>query len=407
MAIRQLDGVDVRGKRVLVRVDYNVPCSNGRVTDNSRIIESLDTLRYLLNGGAEKIIILSHFGRPLGNVVEEMRLGPVVQALSELIGEEVDYIPKPIDEVTTEDIDGQFNKLICLENVRFDRREEEGSEQLAKKIALLGDLFVLDGFSVAHRPHATVTKLAELLPSYAGFGFMHEKGQIDDFIRNIRRPFWGVFGGIKLSDKLPVIKSLQQMDGILVGSSIAMAVLDRFGFGVGGSMIAKDSQTAVDDLVDMISRGQLKVVFPSDLIVGQVAEEKISKVVEIDINQVIKNELQPFAICEENEAVLDIGEKSVAGFINILQSANSVFWNGPLGMAEKKVFAGGTKNIGEFLAGSGKQVMVGGGDTLGVLKDMNLTHNFEYISTSGGAMMEYIANHTLPGIDVLADGREV
>lgn len=403
MALRQLEGVDVKGKKVLVRVDYNVPLDSGQVRDNSRILESLDTIQYLLEHGADKVIILSHLGRPVGNVVDELRLGPVVQVLSQLIGDEVDYLDTSLDEVTLELIDETINRVVCLENVRFDPREEAGDEVLAKHLAKLGDMFVLDGFSVAHREHATVTKIAQYLPAYAGIGFMREKRQIDDFLQNIKRPFWGIFGGIKLADKIPVIKSLQALDGIMVGSSIAMAVLKRNGFDVGASMVAKDSYQAVDELVDMINAKKLKVVFPEDLLVGSVNEDKIIKVLDINLNEVIKGEMTPFSLCESDEAIFDIGEKTIDVFRGILDKSRTVFWNGPLGLAEKDVFANGTRLVAEKLANIQATRMVGGGDTVSVLKDMNLIHQYDYVSTSGGAMMKYIVNETLPGIEVLLE----
>jgi len=405
MALKQIQDADVKDKKVLVRVDYNVPLESGQVQDNARIRESVDTIKYLLENGASKVIILSHLGRPVGNVVDEMRLAPVVQALSQLIGDEVDYLENTLDEVTPELINTTINRVVCLENVRFDSREEAGDDSLAKHLAKLGDMFVLDGFSVAHREHATVTKIAQHLPAYAGIGFMREKRQIDDFMQNIKRPFWGIFGGIKLSDKIPVIKSLQDLDGIMAGSSIAMAVLQRYGFDVGASMVAKDSHAAVDELVEMIKTNQLKVVFPQDLLVGSTNEDKVIKVLDINIDEVITGGATPFSLCEPDEAIYDIGEKTIDNFTNILDKAGAVFWNGPLGLAEKEVFANGTRLVAEKLAKIGAVRMAGGGDTVAVLKDMNLLHEYDYVSTSGGAMMEYIANGTLPGIEALKENK--
>jgi len=404
MAIKTLEKADVKDKVVLVRVDYNVPMDGLIVTDNTRIIENMPTIRELLNKGVKKIIIVSHLGRPVGSVVDELRLKPIVIELESCLGEEVDYMPEDISLITREKIESSAQRVVCLENIRFDRREEEGSDELAKKLSELADIFVLDAFSVAHRAHASVVGIAKYLPTYAGMALAKEYENINSFLQNTKSPFWGFFGGIKLDDKMPVIKSLVgKLNGVAIGSSIAVAFLKRYGFGVGDSVVSKDSELIVDQFLEFIAQRNIQVIYPKDLIIGDSISCKRVKVFDVDFARVINKELTPMTICEEGEGIYDVGEKSTTEYQKVINSAGSIFWNGPFGWVEKDEFSQGTMEIAKSMAKANAKVLVGGGDTVGFISSKAMTNEYDYISTSGGAMLEYIANGTLPGLEIVKE----
>ncbi|MFZ5392574.1 MAG: phosphoglycerate kinase [Patescibacteria group bacterium] len=404
MAIRTLDKADLKDKIVLVRADYNVPMEGLKIVDNTRIVENMPTIRDLLNRGVKKVVIISHLGRPLGSVVEELRLKPIVAELESCLGEEVDYFSDDINLVTREKIESSTFRVICLENIRFDQREENGGEDLAKKISELADIFVLDAFSVAHRAHASVVGVAKFLPTYAGLALIKEYESINIFLKNVRKPFWGFFGGIKLDDKMPVIKSLvDKLNGIAIGSSIAVAFLKRYGFGVGDSIVSKDSEVVVDQFLEFVLEKNIQVVYPRDLIIGDSLSFRRVKVFDIDFNKIIKKEVSPIVVCEDGEGIYDVGEKSVIEYQKVIGAAGSVFWNGPFGWVEKDEFSQGTIELARFMAKSPAQVLIGGGDTVGFVAAKGMVNEYDFVSTSGGAMLEYIANGTLPGLDIVKE----
>ncbi len=404
MVLRTIDQADLQDKIVIIRTDYNVPMDGLKITDNTRIAESVPTIREILDRGARKVIIVSHLGRPVGSVVEDLRLAPIVAELESCLGEEISYLRDDVNSISREKIESQVDKVICLENIRFDSREEKGDENLAKKLASLADIFVLDAFSVAHRPHASVVGVAKYLPAFAGRTLAKEFNDINSFLQTIRKPFFGVFGGIKLDDKMPVIRSLAgKLDCIVLGSSIAVAFLHRFGFGVGDSVVTKDSDKVVDQFWDFVNQSGIKVIFPKDLVIGSSLTNERVKVLDIDFEKIISKEIVPMSICEEKEGVYDIGEKSIEELKNIFGTAGSIFWNGPLGWAEKEKFAYGTLETAKLMSESKAVVLVGGGDTVGFIASNNLSTKFDYVSTSGGAMLEYIANNTLPGLEIVGE----
>lgn len=402
MQIKSVTEADVKDKVVLVRTDYNVPIEFGKIADNTRILDSIENLKYILEKGAKKVVIVSHIGRPGGVVVEDLKMKIVAEELDRYLGEDVEYISKPVTEVTKKDITACHRKVILLENIRFEFGEEKGEEKLAIKLSKLADMFVLDGFSVAHREHASVTKVAQILPSYGGIGLIKEKQKIDDFLGNIRKPFWGFFGGVKLSDKIPVIKALStKLDGVVFGSSVAVAFLKRYGFEIGDSVVSEDSNQAVDSFLEFLDKLKINVVYPEDLIVADINKQEIKSVINIDINQVLSGKIKPFSICESSEAVYDVGEKSLEKYRSIIAKTGSIFWNGPFGYVELDNFAKMTELMAKSMVESKAITMVGGGDTVSFVKKYELEDKFKYVSTSGGAMMEYIAFGSLPGLDVL------
>ncbi|MFA4930853.1 MAG: phosphoglycerate kinase [Patescibacteria group bacterium] len=403
MEIRSVNEADLKNKNVMVRVDYNVPMEGRVVLDNTRILESVPNIKYILESGAKKVILVSHLGRPVGSVVDDLRLKPIVSELESLLGEEVDYFDVDVNTVTREMLNLSGKRVVCLENIRFDQREEEGSEELAQLLAKLADVYVLDAFSVAHREHASVTKMAKYLESYGGLNLINEYEGISRFLNNIKKPFWGFFGGIKLEDKMPVIQALaDKLDGIVFGSSIALAFLNRFGFGVGDSILANNSDKSVNEFLDFLAKKSIKVVFPDDLVIGDAVSAKKTKVFDIDFNKIIQKEMpHSFVVCEEQEAIFDIGEKSIVKFNSITNMAGSIFWNGPFGFVEKDDFKRGSEAIAIMIANSPAYTLVGGGDTVALLANMDMKDKYNYVSTSGGAMMTYIAKGTLPGLEIL------
>lgn len=402
VAIKSVREADFKDKVVMIRTDYNVPMDGQKITDNTRIRESIENIRYILDAGAKKIVIVSHLGRPLGSVVAELKLKPIVKELESLLTEEVTYLEDDPNNISRKMIDLSLNRVVCLENIRFDRREEEGDDKFAENLAKIADMFVLDGFSVAHRSHASVTQVAKFIPAYGGLGFVKELEGISSFLQNIKKPFWGFFGGIKLDDKMPVIQALaDNLDGVVFGSSIAVAFLKRFGFGIGDSIVSSNSDNTVNKFIDFAQNKKIKFILPKDLIIGDSVNFKKKKVFEVDFEQIISGKTTPFAVCEFGESIYDIGEKTIELCQGIVNSSSSIFWNGPFGYVEKEDFMIGTNKLAEMIAASPAKSLVGGGDTVGVITNLKMADDFDYISTSGGSMMEFIAKGTLPGIDIL------
>ena len=382
--------IDVAGKRVLVRVDFNVPIKDGEVADDTRIVAALPTIKYLIEHGA-KVILMSHLGRPKGKVVPELSLRPVAKRLSELLGREVKFVPDCVGpEVEAAVAAMKPGDVILLENTRFHPEEKKNDPEFARKLAALGDVFVNDAFGSAHRAHASTEGVAHYLPAVAGFLMEKELNVLGKLLEAPEHPFVAILGGAKISDKIGVIRNLlDKVDGVLIGGGMANTFLKAEGYDVGESLVEEDSVPLAKELLESASG---LIHLPVDAVVAdRFAPDAESKVVGVD--QVPKG-----------WRILDIGPATVAHFANRLSGAKTVFWNGPMGVFEFPKFAEGTFAIARVLADLKDAVtIIGGGDSVAAVKESGLADKMTHISTGGGASLELLEGKTLPGVAALED----
>lgn len=384
---RSVRGLDVSGKNVLVRVDFNVPVSEGRVTDDTRIRKALSTIRYLLSEGARPILI-SHLGRPKGEPGPEYRMDPVARRLGELLGHQVlklDDCYGPEVEEGIKEWDGQG--VVLLENSRLHPGETKNDPDMAEGLAALADLYVNDAFAVAHRAHATTVGVAERLPSAAGLLMEAELDHLDTVLKNPARPFAAIIGGAKVSDKLRVMERLLEMaDVVLLGGAMCFTFFKAEGYEVGESLVEDDY---LDEARRIMQEAGERLVLPIDVVVASgMSEEAESKEVEVD-------KIPP------DMMGLDVGLGTVGLFRSHISGARTVFWNGPMGVFEMEAFARGTEGVAKAVAESGATSVIGGGDSVAAVVRLGLQDEMSFISTGGGASLEYIEGRNLPGVAVL------
>jgi phosphoglycerate kinase len=383
--------IEVEGKRVLVRVDFNVPLAEGRVTDDTRIRAALPTINYLLEHGA-KVILMSHLGRPKGKVVDELRLDPVAERLAELLGRPVRKLDDCVGpEVETTVMEMRPGDIILLENVRFHPEDESNDPAFARKLASLADIFVNDAFGAAHRAHASTVGVAEYLPSVAGFLMEKEMTFLGQALAAPEHPFVAILGGAKVSDKIGVIDNLlTRVDGLLIGGGMANTFLKAQGYETGQSLVEDES---LDVARETLERGGERLALPVDVVVAERFDaEAASRVVPVD--QV-----------PEDWRILDIGPETVELFNQKLAGARTVVWNGPMGVFEFPRFAAGTVAIAHILADSGATTIIGGGDSVAAVEQAGLAAKMTHISTGGGASLEFLEGKELPGVAALLERR--
>jgi phosphoglycerate kinase len=386
---------DPQGKRVLVRVDFNVPIEDGKVKDDSRIRAALPTIRYLLDNGAS-VVLMSHLGRPKGKVVESARLRPVAQWLSALLKMPVPITGDPLG-IGTRDAVARLKpgQVLMLENLRFHPQEEANDDEYAKTLASYGDVYVNDAFGTAHRAHASTVGVTKYLPAYAGLLMESEIEALSRLLENVEHPFAAIIGGAKVSGKLGVLNNLMGLcDSFLIGGGMANTFLVAQGYSVGKSLLEKE---LVEDARQILEKAQSKgvdVLLPTDVVVAKEvtrgAEHKVVKVNKIP----------------NSWSVVDIGPDTTETFKKALEPARTIFWNGPLGVFEVPTFGDGTRGIARQLAAlaeNGVTVVVGGGDSVAALEELGLTSKMTHISTGGGASLEFMEGRELPGISVLLD----
>ncbi len=382
--------IDVRNKRVLVRVDFNVPIKDGKVTDDTRIRAALPTLQALIDGGG-KLILMSHLGRPKGGPDPKFSLKPAAERLGELLGKPVKMAPDCVGEAVEKmAAELQPGDVLVLENTRFYPGEEKNDLTLAQQMARLGDVYVNDAFGSAHRAHSSTEGVARFLPAVAGLLMEKELEFLGKALEAPERPFIAILGGAKISDKIGVIKNLLgKVDALLIGGGMANTFLKAQGYDMGDSLVEDSS---LDEARSLLQQGEGKLFLPVDLVIADAfAADARHQVVPID--QV-----------PAGWRALDIGPATIAHFSNRLAGARTVVWNGPMGVFEFPEFAKGTTAIAEVLAGlSGATTIIGGGDSVAAIQQAGLADKITHISTGGGASLEFLEGRVLPGVAALRD----
>ena len=391
MTLRTLDGVDVSGKRVVVRVDFNVPIENGEIQDDTRIRAALPTLQRLLDGGAS-LILISHLGRPKGKVNPDFTLYPVAQRLSALLDRPVILANDVIGEDAREKVDQlEPGDVLLLENVRFEAGEEKNDDELARKLAAFGDLYVNDAFGAAHRAHASTAGIAGHLPSYAGDLMVGEVKALGALTNNPARPFVAILGGAKVSDKIKVIENLLTIvDAVLLGGGMANTFLLAEGKALGDSLVEADFVDTANDVIARAEEKGVALLVPIDVVAAQGMDGQAAT---IDADAI-----------PDGWAAFDIGPRSIELYSAMISGARTVFWNGPMGVFERPAFANGTLAIAKAVANSGAFTVIGGGDSVSAIEQSGLAGKISHISTGGGASLEFIEGRELPGIAALEKG---
>ena len=380
--------INVKNKRVLVRVDFNVPLDNGRVTDDTRIVASLPTIKYLVEQGA-KVILCSHLGRPKGKD-QKLSLRPVATRLQELLGKPVTFVSDCIGQPVERVVEGMnAGDVVLLENLRFYAEEEKNDPEFAKKLAAFGDLYVNDAFGSAHRAHASTEGVTHYLPGVAGFLMEKELNYLGAALANPAKPFVAILGGAKVSDKIKVIENLlPKVDSLLVGGGMANTFLAAKGLNMGQSLVEADK---LDVARALMAKGGAKIVLPVDAVVADKFDAAAqSKIVPVD-------QVPP------DWRMLDVGPKTLDAFEKILSGAKTVVWNGPLGVFEFPAFAKGTVEIAKRLAQSKATTIIGGGDSAAAVEQAGVADKMTHISTGGGASLEFLEGRVLPGVAALQD----
>jgi phosphoglycerate kinase len=391
MAKLTLSDLDLKNKVVLVRADFNVPQDASlNITDDTRIRATLPTLKYILEQGTKKLVIMSHLGRPDGKVVVKYSLKPVAQRLKELLGQEVLFLSDCVGESIKQEIDKSKEKVILLENLRFHAEEEANEADFAKKLAALADVFVNDAFGTAHRAHASTEGVAHFLKSAAGFLLEKEIKYIGGAVTNPAKPFMVILGGAKVSDKIGMIENLlPKADAIIIGGGMAYTFLKAQGQQIGNSKLEKDKLDLAKSILEQAKALKKEILLPVDhLVVDSIDANAKGQIVE----QI-----------PEGKIAVDIGPKTIALFNEKLKSAKTIVWNGPLGIFEMDAFSRGTQEVAKFIATLKTTSIIGGGDTAAAIAKFKLEEKMSHISTGGGASLEFLEGKTLPGIAALTD----
>ncbi|UOR11734.1 phosphoglycerate kinase [Halobacillus amylolyticus] len=384
--------VEVRGKTVFCRVDFNVPMSGGEVSDDTRIKAALPTIQHLTSNGA-KVVLSSHLGRPKGQVVEELRLDPVAKRLSELIGQTITKTDGVVgEEVNTALSETQGGDILLIENVRFHPGEEKNDPELAKAFANMADLYVNDAFGAAHRAHASTAGVAEHIPAVAGFLMEKEINVLGKALSNPDRPFTAIIGGAKVKDKIGVIDNLiDKVDHLIIGGGLAYTFVKAQGHEIGKSLLEEDKVELAKEYMEKAEQKGVDFLMPEDVIVADDFSDSAStKEVAID------------NIPADWEA-LDIGPKTRANYAKVIKDSKLVIWNGPMGVFELETFANGTKDVAKALADTKGYTVIGGGDSAAAVEKFGYADDMDHVSTGGGASLEFMEGKDLPGVALLND----
>ena len=383
------DEPNLKQKKVLLRLDLNVPLNNGKIVDTTRIDKILPTIFFLLKNDA-KIIILSHVGRPKGKVINELSLKPICEKLKNRLNENIRLITKNPKEIKSLDLfNNQDEKIVMFENLRFYEGEEKNDNEFARHLASLAEIYVNDAFSCSHRAHASISEITKFLPSYSGLQLNLEVNALNKIIAEIKKPITCIIGGSKISTKINIIKNfIPKFDNIIIVGGMANNILKYKGYPIGKSVKEDDCDKTIEEIFDLLKKEKCKIIYPEDVVVGK----SLSGSPEIkSLNDVLNNEL-----------ILDIGPKTIKTITNIIENTSTILWNGPAGYFENPDFANGSYEIAKKIVEKNKAKtiysVVGGGDTVAVLNNMGVVNNFNFVSTAGGAFLEYLEGKELPGI---------
>jgi phosphoglycerate kinase len=383
---------NLNNKRVLIRLDLNVPLVNGKITDTTRIDKILPTLRFLIKQNS-KIIILSHVGRPKGKVVNELSLKPICDDLKGKLNQNVKLITKNIKELDNEDLFKNTDEnIVMLENIRFYSEEEKNDPGFAKHLASLANFYVNDAFSCSHRAHASIDRISYFLPSYSGLQLDLEVNALEKITSEIKKPITCIIGGSKISTKINIIKNLiPKFDNIIIVGGMANNLIKYMGHNIGKSLQEENSNLIIKEIFALSKKENCKIVYPEDIIV---AKNLNGSPKNKELDQVLSDEM-----------ILDIGPKTIKIIKDLIDQSNTILWNGPAGYFENPNFANGSIKIAEKIIENNKANKIysvaGGGDTVSLLNNLNIINNFNFVSTAGGAFLEYLEGKELPGIKAL------
>ncbi|HBG23157.1 MAG TPA: phosphoglycerate kinase [Peptococcaceae bacterium] len=390
MELKTIGSLDVKGKKTLVRVDFNVPLDDeGKVADDSRIKATLPTIKHLLEGDA-RVILMSHLGRPKGKVVEKLRLDDVARRLGELLGKEVKKADDCIGPEVSRAAEGlKEGDVLLLENLRFHLEEEKNDPGFAKSLAFLAEVYINDAFGTAHRAHASTVGVADYLPAYAGLLMEKEIKSLRSILFEPDHPFAAVLGGAKVADKIGVLNNLlNKVDAILLGGGMSNTFLKAKGLELGDSLVDEDHLEFAKKFLIMAKERGVRVELPQDLVITLTGNNEQVKVEES-------------ANVPRGWSALDIGPRTADNYSQLIKKAKTAFWNGPMGVFEKEQFAHGSEMVARALSDPGVVSVVGGGDSLAVLKKYGLADQITHASTGGGASLEFLEGKELPGVAVL------
>ena len=387
-SIENLESIE--NKSVILRLDLNVPIKNGKITDTNRIDKVIPTLEFLLKKKA-KIIIISHIGRPKGKIVKELSLELVSLYIKSKIKKEVSLIKENIFNLNKENIFKNINDgLILLENIRFYPEEEANDDKFSKKLASLGEIYVNDAFSCSHRDHASVSKITKYIPSYSGIQINEEVNALNKITSEIKRPITCIIGGSKISSKINIIKNLiPKLNSIIIVGAMANNILKYKGLKIGNSVYEKNIDYIIKEIFAYAEKNKCKIFFPKDVKIGKKLNDKSFE--------------KDFKDIEDDDIILDAGSKTLVEIKRIIDNSSTILWNGPLGYFENENFSLGSSEIAKYIANRGDKIfsVVGGGDTVAVINSLNINNKFDFVSTAGGAFLEFLEGKVLPGIKAL------
>ena len=383
---------NLNNKKILLRLDLNVPLNSGNITDTTRIDKIIPTLKFL-NSQNTKVIIISHVGRPKGKIVSNLSLEPICKDLEKKLNQKIRLIKRNIKELNNNNFfNNDDEKIIMLENIRFYEEEEKNNPNFAKHLASLGDIFVNDAFSCSHRAHASIHEITNFLPSYSGLQLDLEVSALKKITSEIKKPITCIIGGSKISTKINIIKNLiPKFDNIIIVGGMANNIIKYMGNNIGKSLQEDNSDSIIQEIFSLSGTQSCKIIYPQDVVVGK----NLNGTPQIkELNEVLSDEM-----------ILDIGPKTISMINNIIDESNTILWNGPAGYFENPNFANGSIEIAKKIIENNKSSKIysvaGGGDTVSLLNSLNSINDFNFVSTAGGAFLEYLEGKELPGIKAL------